>query len=147
MPERQIRPIALCIFQKGQQILVFEGYDPSKDQTFYRPLGGGIRFGERSADTAVREIKEELDADIQHLSYIGTLENIFVYNDEPGHEIIQLYRAEFVDPSLYDRETLEAVEDDWNPLNVVWKDLENFSREDAPLYPDGLLEILTQSRK
>ena len=46
----KIRPLALCIFLHQNKILVAEGYDPKKNQIFYRPLGGGIEFGERSND-------------------------------------------------------------------------------------------------
>ena len=42
----QIRPVALCVFHHDKRILVFEGYDKAKDEIFYRPLGGGIEFGE-----------------------------------------------------------------------------------------------------
>ena len=45
-----IRPIALAIIRDQGRILVFEGRDPLKPETFYRPLGGGIEFGERGAE-------------------------------------------------------------------------------------------------
>ena len=48
-----IRPIALAVPRRGDDLLVFEGHDPTKGQTFYRPLGGGIDFGE-TAEAAVR---------------------------------------------------------------------------------------------
>jgi len=44
-----IRSIAICVFRHKNHILVAEGYDPVKDEYFYRPLGGGIEFGETSA--------------------------------------------------------------------------------------------------
>jgi hypothetical protein len=42
----QIRSVSLCIFLNKNRILVFEGYDKIKGETFYRPLGSGIEFGE-----------------------------------------------------------------------------------------------------
>lgn len=58
-----VRPIALCVFRdESDRILVLEGYDPTRALTFYRRLGGGIEFGERSQDTVAREIREELGA-------------------------------------------------------------------------------------
>jgi hypothetical protein len=42
----EIRPVALCVFRNNDGILVFEGYDDVKGETFYRPPGGGIEFGE-----------------------------------------------------------------------------------------------------
>ena len=75
----RIRPIAICLFRYENKILVAEGKDPIKDQTFYRPLGGGIEFGERSEETIRREIREELNEEVTALRYLGTLENIFVF--------------------------------------------------------------------
>ena len=46
MKKNRIRPLAICVFLNNNRILVAEGYDPIKQQTFYRPLGGGIEFGE-----------------------------------------------------------------------------------------------------
>jgi hypothetical protein len=42
----QIRPLAICVFSQNGKILVCEGYDATTSDTFYRPLGGGIEFGE-----------------------------------------------------------------------------------------------------
>ncbi len=142
MSENRIRPIAICIFRNGNRILVFEGYDYVKAKIFYRPLGGSIEFGEHSSATVVREIKEELGADICNVSFLGSLENIFSCNDRVGHEFIQVYEAEFIDPRFYQQESPEAYEADGSKLNVMWKNLEFFKNGMVPLYPTGLLELL-----
>ncbi|MEZ4517114.1 MAG: hypothetical protein R3C44_09860 [Chloroflexota bacterium] len=49
MNPNHIRPIAICLFSHNGRVLAAEGYDPIKQQTFYRPLGGTIEFGETSA--------------------------------------------------------------------------------------------------
>lgn len=41
-----IRPIAVAVPRRGEDLLVFEYHDSTKDETFHRPLGGGIDFGE-----------------------------------------------------------------------------------------------------
>ena len=56
-----IRPVVLGIAKRDNKILVSEGYDKVKNQTFYRCLGGGIEFFETSQEALVREFKEELD--------------------------------------------------------------------------------------
>ncbi len=137
-----IRPIVLCILRRDEQILVFEGYDEVKRQTFYRPLGGGIDFGERSIDTVVREMKEELRAEVCNLRYLGTLENIFISNGQRGHEIVLVYQADFADSTFYAQESPEAYEDDGSPIKVLWKNPNVLTGSDTPLYPDGLLELL-----
>lgn len=138
----QIRPVALCIFRHQNRILVFEGYDRMKQQLFYRPLGGSIEFGEHSSLTIRREIKEELGAEICHQTFLGSLESIYNYNGQPGHELIQVYEADFVDPKFYEQQSIDAYEDDGSPLKVVWKELDFFEAGHAPLYPTGLLELL-----
>lgn len=42
----RIRPIAICLLRHEGKILVFEGWDRAERRAFYRPLGGGIEFGE-----------------------------------------------------------------------------------------------------
>ena len=60
MKKQKIRVIAVSVFQNAGRILVFKGHDPVKGETFYRPLGGAIEFGETSQQALVREIREEL---------------------------------------------------------------------------------------
>jgi 8-oxo-dGTP pyrophosphatase MutT (NUDIX family) len=140
-----IRPLAICIFSHDDKILVSEEHDPSKGETFYRPLGGGIEFGEHSTDTIHRELMEEIEAEVQDLVYLGTLENIYVFNGTPGHEIVQVYDGAFVEPGLYGQAVISGHEADVNlPMKVVWKSLDEFGPGKLILYPDGLFELLRQ---
>ena len=142
-----MRGLAICVFRDGDRILVGEGRDEIKGETFYRPLGGSIEFGERSVDTVVRELREEIGAEISDLKYLGSLENIYTYQGERGHEIVMVYDGKLVDSSLYAREEIQGFEAEMNNLafKVVWKSLKEFQAPNAaPLYPDGLLEFLTR---
>ncbi len=139
--ENRIRPIAICIFSNTGRILVAEGYDSVKQQTFYRPLGGSIEFGERGEETIRRELREELGAEVNNLKYLGMAENIFIYQGERGHEIVLMYEGEFADKSFYEREMLEG-DEFGQPFKAVWKRLDEFGPDRAPLYPDQLLELL-----
>lgn len=139
--QNKIRPLAICVFRHQNKILVFEGYDPKKNQTFYRPLGGGIEFGERSDETVRREMMEELNAEVADLKYLGTLENIFIFDGNPGHEIVQVYDGRLVDSGLYAQAEMSGHEADAGEFKVVWKSLDEFNPQ-TPLYPDGLLELL-----
>ena len=76
---KRIRPLALGIFRHDGRLLVFEGHDPVKDETFYRPLGGGIEFGETGAQAMAREMREEIGAEVTNVRYLGLCENIFTY--------------------------------------------------------------------
>lgn len=144
MTPQQIRPIVICLFSQNGAILSAEGYDPVKNEIFYRPLGGGIHFGETSRETLAREVREEIGAEITQLRYLGTLENLFVYDGQPGHEIVFVYDAVFVDSALYEQAHLVGREDDGFSFKAVWKPLAELRQGSAPIYPTGLLELLHQ---
>ncbi len=142
---RRIRPLAICVFHHAGRILVQESHDPIERRTFFRPLGGGIEFGETSAGAVEREVREEIGAEVTRLRLLGALENVFTYLGEPGHEIVQVYDGEFVDPSLYDRSSIPGRESDGQPFVAVWHDLDAFTAE-KPLVPTGLLALLQTRR-
>ena len=137
-----VRPIALCVIRRHGNLLVFEGYDAVKKDHFYRPLGGTIEFGERSSVTAAREMAEELNAEIRNVRWLGVLENIFTVHGQPGHEIVMLYEADFVDEGMYRRSPIWGQEDDGSPIKAVWKPLDDFKAGRGRLVPEGLLAIL-----
>lgn len=142
-----IRPIVICVFQHNGCILAAEGHEPLKGQAFYRPLGGGIEFGEYSADAIKREISEELGTAVVGLRYLGTIENVFAYNGQTGHEIVMVYDGSFADRSLYEQPFIEALENDGSLFRAVWVNLSDCAKPGAPpLYPTGLLEMLNAQR-
>ncbi len=134
------RPVAIAIVRRGERILVFPVPDHVKNVTGYRPPGGTIEFGETGAEAVVREIDEELGVEIVEPSYIGTLENIFRYLGDTGHELVRVYSARFADVSLYERPDFACIEANGVPFRCVWKPISDFDRE--PLYPSGLLELI-----
>ena len=138
----QIRPLSICVFRNKDRILVFEGYDPIKKQSFYRPLGGGIEFGEYGEEAVRREIMEELHTEIEDLSYLGMLENVFVFNGTPGHEIVMVYDGALINSGLYDRSVIAVIEANGEEVRAMWKNLDEFGAGKSILYPVGLLEML-----
>lgn len=144
MPPRHIRVISICIVRREDQILVFEGYDHVKDQTFFRPLGGGIEFGESSLEALKREFREEIGAELKNLRYLATLENIFEVYGTPGHEVIFVYAGELAEPTLYEKEIIIGFEDNGDRFKALWRSLDTFRSGRYPLYPTGLLELLEE---
>lgn len=136
-----IRPLALGIIWRNNELLVCQYYDHVKGETFYRPLGGSIEFGERGPEAVRREFREELGVELVDVRYLATLENIFICEGQRGHEIVLLYTATLADPSLYEQQSIE-VHEEGQILTAHWMPLDEFQTGSPPLYPDGLPELL-----
>lgn len=136
------RSIAIAIIRRGEQLLVGEVPDAVKGVTGWRPPGGEIEFGERGADAVRREICEELGISVVEPRYLGIIENIFTNLGATGHEMVLAYAVRFADPHMYERERLNGVESSGEPFVCIWKRITEF-RADVPLYPEGLLALLT----
>ncbi len=147
MKPNVIRPIAICVFQHNGRILAAEGYDPKRQQTFYRPLGGAIEFGEHSANTIARELAEELGTAVVDLCYLGAVENVFTYDGQMGHEIVMVYDGAFADQSLYERSVIHGAEDNGLSFRAVWINMAEHDTVALPIYPTGLVELLTGAEK
>ncbi len=141
MTSEKLRPIALGVIRNRDRLLLYEGYDPSKHERFYRPLGGGIEFGERGSEALARELREELGAEIAEPRYLGTFENIFTFNGRRGNEIVLVYETAFVDPTFYGREPIDGREADGSAYLAWWKTV----ADARPLYPEGLAELLRRA--
>ncbi len=142
MKKQLIRVLALCIFSHQGRILVFEGHDSKKKESFYRALGGAVEFGEPVEAALRREIREETGQEITHLRQLGVLENIFMYESKPGHEIVFIYDAEFKDASVYTQRDLKASEDDGIAFKLRWLQISKLTRLKYPLYPAGITQLI-----
>ncbi|MCD2189751.1 NUDIX hydrolase [Actinomycetospora soli] len=136
-----IRPLVLGVVRRGDDLLVLEGHDTVTGETFYRPLGGGIEFGELSEQALHREFREELDVSLTGVARLGVLENVFEHEGVPGHEIVVLYTASITDPAFSQRADPGPILDEGTP--VRWLPLRDVVAGRAVLYPTGLLELLT----
>jgi len=140
MTERP-RPVALGIIREGDEIFVFEGHDPHKGETFYRPLGGTIEFGERAADAVKRELSEEVGVTVSDATLLTVIENIFDWQGQTAHEIDFVFEVTLADPERLRSVDLIAYEANGERINCMWKRLAEF-RSGARLYPLGLLGAL-----
>lgn len=135
-----IRPRAICVFRRGDRILVSFAVDPRTGGRYARTLGGAIEFGEHAADAIRREMREELGADILNPRLLGVLENIFELQGHRHHEIIFVFDADFADPTLYDRAALPVIEAACI-APATWVSIDAFG-DDLPIYPRGLIGLL-----
>lgn len=137
----KIRVLALGLIRDGSRIFISEGYDPVRSRTFYRAMGGGINFGETSLEALKREFYEEIQAELTNIQYLGCLENLFTYNGQPGHELIQLYQCDFADPKFYQIEQLAFAEGK-RKKRALWVESDRFKNQELTLFPDKFTKYL-----
>ncbi|MBD2529904.1 NUDIX hydrolase [Nostoc flagelliforme FACHB-838] len=138
----EIRVIALGLIRDGERIFVSEGYDPVKQETFYRALGGGVDFGETSRAALEREFEEEIQAELTNIKYLGCIENLFTFNGRQGHEIIQLYQCDFADSKFYQLESLIFSESQHHKHKALWIDISRFKSGELRLVPEVFFDHL-----
>ena len=105
----------------------------NKNENFCALVGGRVKIGEDSAKTIKREIFEELGKEIEITDYLTTIENFFEAENKRFHEIMFVYKAEFVNDEdkiiEYSMNNMEGNKD----LTYNWIDLNEI--EDKPLMP------------
>jgi ADP-ribose pyrophosphatase YjhB (NUDIX family) len=143
MASRHIRPISLGLIWKDTSLLVAHGVDPLDGQPFFRPLGGGLEFGERAIDALRREFVEEIGAELCDERFITVLENLFRYDGQPHHELVFVFEARFKDARLYERAEFEIHEQNMS-TTASWMPLRELVGGDRPLYPAGLESFLSE---
>lgn len=137
----QIRVLALGLIHRGDRLFLSQGYDAVKQDYFYRALGGGIDFGESSEVALYREFQEELQAEITNLKYLGCLENIFTFDGNSGHELIQLYQCDFVDEKFYQLESTTFMEGT-REKTALWVEIDRLRSGEFRLVPENFLDYL-----
>jgi len=134
----EIRPIVLGLAIKNGKVLVSEGYDKVKGQTFYRCLGGGIEFLEKSDEALKREFLEELNIDIVIKDFLGFSENIFNFEGKDAHELVFIYSIDIKDCDYKDE--YQIIDE---PNNIAkWIDINKFKSEELILYPKEIIKYL-----
>jgi ADP-ribose pyrophosphatase YjhB (NUDIX family) len=140
MKPGKIRALALALILHEGTVLAQEGYDPSTHESFLRPPGGGIEFGETGAAAVAREIREEIAAELANVRYVATLENIFTFDGKRGHEICLIYVARLLDPALTRRERIIGHETGGAEIPMRWAPLATLDA--LPIYPAGVLDLI-----
>ena len=138
-----IRVMAICLFRRGDEILVTEGLDTVNNQRYARPLGGGVELGETSEQTIIREIREEIGAEVRELRLLGVLENLFELEGRQQHEVVFVYDGQFADRALYEQAEIRLLDGGWR-TGAIWRPLAWFD-EKCPLVPVGIEKLLADA--
>src|SRR3989338_5403984 len=131
----RIRIKVMCMITDGDRVLAVHGRDNVKGEDFYRVLGGSMQFGETSEEGVRREIREELNSEIEDLKFLDVVENTFVYKGKPGHEIIFLFQGTLADKEIYKKAKIHIAEEEYE-FDAEWVFLKDVRAGTARLYPE-----------
>lgn len=108
-----IRVYALIIHQDA--ILILK--EPYAGEILYKFPGGGLEFGESLIDGLKRELKEELNLNISHVSHFYTQEEFMVSKFRANEQLLTIYYKvkleNIVDLTKHDQAIQELI---WVPL-------------------------------
>ena len=133
----EIRPIVLGLAIRNNKLLVSDCFDKTKNEHFYRCLGGGIEFLEKSSDALKREFLEEINVNVEVKDFLGVAENIFTFEGKNGHEIVFFYNVAISDKDYKDE---YIVSDDGG--KATWININDFKNGNKILYPVEVLKYL-----
>jgi 8-oxo-dGTP pyrophosphatase MutT (NUDIX family) len=140
-PPPIIRPIVIGVVLRDGRMLVMAVRDADGRLKGWRPPGGTIEFGERAAAALRREFLEELGVPITEPEPLTVLESIYAHNGAPGHEIVIVLKAGFVDPAACPNEIF-VIKDAGADVELAWVDCARFKCGSEQLFPAGLLRRL-----
>ncbi|MCA1710579.1 MAG: NUDIX domain-containing protein [Actinobacteria bacterium] len=146
MKERRIKVKAFAVLFNGTRDahLVWRGSDDTRTPPdFHRLLGGHVEFGEPTVDAIRREVREETGCAFLDPRLLGVLENRFVYQQRPGHEVVFVYAGR-LDPPEPVPATGGWLSDNDVPIWVDWRPLEPHL-DQLPLYPAGVDVMITRA--
>ena len=97
---------------------------------FWNMIGGRVQFGESSRVAAHRELKEELNIEVDNLKLINISENFFEWNGKNQHEMLFVYETVLDDSFDIVRKNQFNCLDDENEI-FVWQNTEDVEKLDC----------------
>lgn len=134
-----VKAFAVLLNESGDAHLVWRGADVTKTPSeFHRLLGGHVEFGEATAAAVEREIREETGVELGDPRLLGVLENRFMFQEQPGHEIVFVYAGTWcASVPLAGRwlsDNGQSIWVEWRPVRPLDPTL--------PLYPQGTQALI-----
>ncbi|MGR3511781.1 MAG: NUDIX hydrolase [Paracoccaceae bacterium] len=144
-PVPRVRATALGLPFRDDRLLVSAVTQDDGSTIGWRPLGGGVEFGEPAEDAVLRELKEELNATAQVIRLLGIFENIYTHHGETGHEVVFAFEVSLTDPGIAAPDEF-VVEDNGYRDRAAWVPLEQFRSGRETLLPQALLPLVPTDR-
>lgn len=144
MQPGRIRTIAIALIQRPSDgaVLACYGEDLNDGRRFYRPLGGGVDFGESTMDAVRREFREEIGAEVDPVRLVQVVENIFTHRGQIGHEVVFVWECHLRDETFFTRDEI-AVDENGVTAVAHWVHPHRLAVEGIHFYPEELAAYLS----
>lgn len=110
----------------------------------YALIGGRVEIGEDSKTAVKRELIEETGKPVEIIEYACTIENFFEMKGSKYHEILFVYKVEFLnEKDKLIQETMENVEGK-DYLQYEWLDLNEIDK--YPILPSIMKKVLKEKK-
>ncbi len=139
-PRARVRPLAVAAVRRADGAVLVQRGSDSRGVSFHRLVGGGIEFGESAAEAVAREFEEELGARLRDVRLLGWVENRFVLDGRPGHELVAVHVASITQRRLLDQDDLGTVPG--SSSTVHWVSAGELLDGGRPLVPAGVVPLL-----
>ena len=126
MDDIQFNVRVAAFIRKGQKILV----EKAPNNTYFSLPGGRVKIGEDSILALKREIKEEMNEDIEFVKSRAMIENFYnsKYTNGPCHEILFILEMKFKKEQVYLKDEIPNLED--NGAIFKWIEIEELKRKE-----------------
>ncbi len=129
---------ALIINDKNEALLLKRTSKTRNMAGFWMQPGGGVEFGEKIEDAVKREIKEELNIDIEIIKFLSFTEGIM--KEEKQHWVSISYLAKIINGEVKNLEPEKHEE-------IKWFNLDNLPEKLAQNTIDSIGEYLKLKNK
>ena len=141
-PRQSIRPVAIGLLRDGDRLLVAEVPNDDGSVKGWRPLGGGVEFGETAEVALRREFQEELGVEIDIDGPPTIFENLYEHAGHIGHEIIFAFPIRVIDTTVTAERRFQ-IRDNEMPVWVEWIETTRFETGEV-LLPTALGPLLAK---
>ena len=129
---------SIIIFNRDMsKILLFQ----VNDKNFYMLIGGKINELETSIEEVKREIKEEINLEIDNIEFVCLSEEFVNAKGFNNHQINVIYKGIYVDEIKYEK--FIGLEGDW--CHYEWIDINKL--DNYEIYPNIVKDIVKNPEK
>ncbi len=129
----------LILNDKNEVLLIRRAGEVRNEAGYWSKPGGAVRFGEKVADAMIREMKEELDIEVELIYYLPYIDHIITKetNTENQHWVAFDFVASITKGTPRNLETNKCDKIEWFPMDKLPEKITQTTSESVENYLAG----------